>query len=483
MNKGGCFGLLGENGAGKSTLIKILIGIHTPTSGEIFWKGELLKELNPDIAGRLGIAAVHQELTLVDTLSIGNNIFLGNEPKNKYGLVDMDAIRSKSQELLKQIEMDLDVNQLVGELQLADKQMIEIAKALAREPDMLILDEGTSALTEDKVEIVHRIVQQMKAQGKTVILITHRMKEVFQFCDLVTVLKDGIKVGDRNIADLNEDMIVEMMSGVQTNNSMPAKFDAYDEEIRKKLNQVILEVRDLSVIKKLKNVNLTLHTGEVLGIGGLQGHGQVDLINTLFGIEKISHGEIIVDGTKRKISHPWDAVKNGLFLVPQNRRTEGLFVELPVAENIGVNALQSISCFGVINGKKEKQIIKETIANLQVKLASESQLVKFLSGGNQQKIALGKWLKIRGRILMMIEPTRGIDVKTKSEIYNIIRGLAMDGYGILIVSSEMHELIGLSDRIAVFYENEIIDEFAGTEINDVNILNASFGKRVGSKTE
>ena len=483
LHTGVCYGLLGENGAGKSTLIKILTGIYSPSEGEIYWKGSLCEHLDPDSASHLGITAVHQELTLVDTLSISNNIFLGNEPTTRRGFVDVSEMNRRSKALLESWGMQLDVSMNVSLLSLADKQMIEVAKAIMRNPDLLILDEGTSALTEEKVTLVHQIVQDMKREGKTVILISHRMKEIFQFCDEILILKDGKKVGECDVSNTTEDTMIAMMSGVQADKSMPPKFCDYDEDIKKRLYKTVLETKDLCVDGRLKNINITLRSGEILGLGGLQGHGQVDLVNALFGIEKISSGEILLDGHRQKIRHPWHAVKNGLFLVPQSRRVEGLFTELSVAENITVNAFKSISCMGVIRRKAEKQLVDSTIQSLKIKVAAEDQLVKFLSGGNQQKIAFGKWLCIHGKVLLLIEPTRGIDVRTKSEIYNTIRRLAMEGYAVLIVSSEMHELIGLSDRVAVFYENEIVSEFSGEDINDINILAASFGKTAGRRDQ
>lgn len=476
FRRGCCHGLMGENGAGKSTLIKLIMGIYTPSSGESVWKGETIKKLTPHDAETLGIATVHQELTLVDTLSIYENVFLGNEIKNKYGLADKRRMIAEAEELLRDLDFRADVRDKVSVLDLSDKQVVEIAKALALDPEVLILDEGTSSLTDEKVEIVLKRVRKFTAEGKAVILVSHRMKEVFDFCDCVTVLKDGKKVGERDIKDVTTDDLIELMTGMSNTRKFPPKLK--DHPNAGQIKKPLLKVERLSTSGGLKNVGFELSRGEILGIGGLQGMGQVNLVNALFGMERITAGKVTLKEKEANIKHPWDAIKNGIFMVPQSRRTEGLFVDLDIAANMIACNLQNLSTAGILlHPQKEQEIFDTIVEKLKVKLSSKNMDAKFLSGGNQQKVSLGRWLAMAGDVFILVEPTRGIDIKTKYEIYKILRDLADNGYGIIMVTSEMEELVGMADRVCVLYEHELTASFEGDNINDTNILNASFGRK------
>lgn len=477
--KGGCcHGLMGENGAGKSTLIKLIMGIHQPTSGERVWKGETIKKINPHTAKVLGIATVHQELTLVDTLSIYENVFLGNEPKSKYGLNDKNKMISESQKLLEELDLHVDVREKVSVLDLSDKQMVEIAKALALDPEVLILDEGTSSLTDEKVEIVLNRVKKFTSEGKVVILVSHRMKEIFDFCDCITVLKDGKKVANKEINEVTTDDIIELMTGMENNRVFPPKL--CEDSASGNITAPLLRVEDLTTAGGLRDISLELAKGEILGIGGLQGMGQIDLVNALFGIEKITHGKIYLNNKEVRIKHPWNAIKNGIFMVPQSRRTEGLFVDLNITTNMVACNLDDLSTAGMLlHPKKEQEIFDSVVKKLHIKLSSKLLDAKFLSGGNQQKVSLGRWLAKSGQVFILVEPTRGIDVKTKFEIYKILRDLANSGYGIIMVTSEMEELVGMADRVLVLYEHRLAGEFSDEDINDSHILQASFGRKEG----
>ncbi len=475
--KGGCcHGLIGENGAGKSTLIKIITGIHKPTSGDFIWKNKSMKKVNPHMAKELGIATVHQELTLVDTLSIYENIFLGNEPQNKYGINDRKKMISESEKLLAELDLHMNVREKVSDLDLGDKQMVEIAKALALDPEVLILDEGTSSLTDEKVKIVLNWVKKFTGDGKTVILVSHRMKEIFDFCDCITVLKDGKKVTDKDINEVTADDIIELMTGMKNNRIFPPKLCKSSES--ESGSALLLKVENLATDGGLRDISLELAKGEILGIGGLQGMGQIELVNALFGIEKTTHGKIYLNGREVKIKHPWNAIKNGVFMVPQSRRTEGLFIDLDIAANMMACNLEALSTAGMLlHPKKEQEIFDSVVERLQIKLSSRFLDAKFLSGGNQQKVSLGRWLAKSGQVFILVEPTRGIDVKTKFEIYKILRSLANSGYGIIMVTSEMEELVGMADRVQVLYEHRPAGEFSGEEIDDSHILQASFGRK------
>lgn len=474
--RGNVHALIGENGAGKSTLIKIISGLIPPTSGKLIWKGEELKLHSPMDALKTGIAAVQQELTLIDTMSIAQNIFLGHNNRNKIGLLDVKKMESMAQELIAELGLSYSVKTLVGELQLADKQLIEIAKVLSHDPELIILDEATSALGAEEVTKLYEIVMKLKNKGKSIVFVSHRMGEIFRFCDSCTIFKDGLQVMDAKMNELTADSIITAMIGTELKRTFPAKNSSLDNE------DYYIRMEGVNT-SHLRDISFGVRRGEILGIGGLQGHGQVNVLNCLYGIEKITSGTVFVNGKAVKLKNPRKALRAGINLVPLDRKTQGLFVELSVEQNIIPCALDVISQGGVIKSRKKKGAVDKCIKDLQVKVSGRDQSVKFLSGGNQQKIALGKCLLKERKVLLMMEPTRGIDIKTKMEIYHILRELANNGYAIIITSTEVLELIGLCDRVLVMYENRISRELSGADITEENILYASFGdaadKRIG----
>lgn len=470
--------LIGENGAGKSTLIKILTGLILPNDGKILWKGEETRFQKPQDALKTGIAAVQQELTLVDTMNIAQNIYLGHAPKGKLGMIDIGKMEKQAAELLGELGLKLPVRKLVGELELADKQLVEIAKVLSYNPELIILDEATSTIGSKEVDRLYEVIQKLKSKGKCIVFVSHRMGELFRFCDSCTIFKDGLQVLEANMSELDTDRIITAMAGCAVECSFPKKYDSLEKDIRDRLGREVLEVKNLSTEGGLEQISLRARSGEILGLGGLQGHGQVELLQTLFGIGKITGGHISVTGKKVRIQSPRTAMIAGIKLVPLDRKTQGLFVELSVGENIIPCALDLISNGGVISKEKQKNTISHLVEKLSIKVASTTQIVKYLSGGNQQKIALGKWLLKSSKVLLLIEPTRGIDVRTKTEIYNLLRELANAGYAIIVSSNEMLELIGLCDRVLILFEHKISCELSNNELTEANILNASFGRIV-----
>ncbi|KUO75901.1 MAG: hypothetical protein APF77_07720 [Clostridia bacterium BRH_c25] len=470
--------LIGENGAGKSTLIKILTGLILPNDGKILWNGKEIGLQRPQDALKKGIAAVQQELTLVDTMSIAQNIYLGHAPKGKLGMINSRKMEEQAAELLDELDLKLPLRKLVGELELADKQLVEIAKVLSYNPELIILDEATSTIGSKEVDRLYEVVQKLKNRGKSIVFVSHRMVELFKFCDSCTIFKDGLQVKDAKMSELDTDQIISAMAGCSVECSFPSKYESLENDVKRKLGKEILEVKDLSTEGGLEQISLYAKSGEILGLGGLQGHGQVELLQTLFGIGKITGGHISISGKKVRIRNPIDAMDAGIKLVPLDRKTQGLFVELSVGENIIPCALDIISKAGVISKEKQENTISDLVGKLSIRVASAVQTVKYLSGGNQQKIALGKWLLKPSKVLLLIEPTRGIDVRTKTEIYNLLRELANSGYAIIVSSNEILELIGLCDRVLVLFERKISCELSGEELTEDNILNASFGRKV-----
>lgn len=476
LYEGNVHALIGENGAGKSTLIKILTGLVTPTKGNILWKSQEVLFRKPQDAIHTGIVAVHQELTLVDTMTVSENIWLGHEPYTNWGTIDFKKMEEDSRGLLEDVGIYLDIKKTVGSLSMADKQLVEFTKAMSFNPELLILDEATSTIGEKEVETLLRVVKKLKERGKSIVFVSHRMKEIFQFCDTCTILKDGLKVRDANLSEIKESEIIQCMTGYEVKQCFPPKLQDTDLSYRD-FDNVILEVAGLSTKSGLQDICFHLKSGEILGIGGLQGHGQIELLHALFGMEGITAGKIKVAGKEKVINSPPQAIAEGIQLVPQDRKKEGLFIELNVAENIVPCSLKEISTGGIVSGSKEKEAVVGLIQKLKIKVDTPVQKVRFLSGGNQQKIALGKWLLRQGKIFMMIEPTRGIDINTKMEIYTLLRQLTSKGYGVIISTNELLELVGLCDRVLVMFEKKIIQELHHDEISEQNVLAASFGKK------
>lgn len=465
LKKGEVFGIIGENGAGKSTFMKILSGIYTPTEGEIYLEGNKVEIKDPLTAKKLGITLIPQEFNLVETLAVFENIFLGGEISNKI-LLNKKEMKKRSKELLKNLNVELEVEQRVEKLSVAQKQMVEIAKAIAHESKILIMDEPTTALTEYEISTLFNLIKELKNKGISTFFISHKLKEVKEICDRVLILRDGKTVSLCDINELTPQEMAKRMVGRELNQIYPNK--------GKNTQETILEIIDFNMPNKLKNINFTLKKGEILGFAGLVGSGRTELAETIIGIRKKSSGKIILEGHQIYINSPLDAIKNKIAYLSEDRQGKGLILYFDIPKNITLASLDNYSNF-VIHKKKEKLRAKEYINKFEIKTSSLETLLIYLSGGNQQKTYFSKMLEVSPQILILDEPTRGIDVNAKSQIYKIIRELADSSISIIFISSEMEEIIGMSDRVYVMREGEIMGELVKDQISEENIMYLATG--------
>lgn len=477
VKRGEIHALCGENGAGKSTLMKILSGIYPygAYSGEIIFNGENLILHNIRDAEKKGISIIHQELALIKELSVAENIFIGNEP-SRNGIMDFDEMYDKTLSLLKELGLNINPNTKVKNLGIGQQQMVEIAKALSRETSLLILDEPTAPLTEPEVEILMGILRQLKQNKVTCIYISHKLDEIFQIADSVTVLRDGKMIGTSNIKDITEDEIIRMMVGREITDLFPKEEHT--------IGEVVLEVKGFDVYdtthiskKVVDNANFILKKGEILGIAGLIGAGRTELVSSIFGSYPGRYtGELYLYGKPIKIGSPEDAIRNGIFMVPEDRKRQGLIGSMSVKENITLATIDKYrKAFGEVDEVNEIINIKKYIEELKIKVARLDNTVNKLSGGNQQKVVLAKALSAEPKILILDEPTRGIDVGAKYEIYRLIFDLAQRGMSIIMVSSELPEILGISDRIIVMHEGKITAEFHNENITQEMIMKNAIG--------
>lgn len=468
-NKGEVHVLAGENGAGKSTILKILAGLFEADKGEICFKGEKVKIKTPKQSQDMGIAMVFQELTLVGEMTVEENLFLNMEPV-KFCVVDRKKIRAQAEELMKTYGIEINLDAIVCKLTVAQQQMVEILKILIHDPELIILDEPTSALARKEVEKLFRIIRNLIEKGKTIVFISHRLEEVFEIGDRVTVFKDGESVGTRVVSEIDTDELIRMMVGRSLKNIFPPKNADITEE-------VLFEVNDLTG-KALKHVSFAVKKGEVLGIAGLQGHGQTELMNAINGLYPLEKGEIRIKGRTVRVNNAKAALKNKIALVPSDRKTEGLMLGLPVRDNLSLCSLGRRSRFGVIDAPAEKEYVDNAVKSLSIKVFNVNDAASSLSGGNQQKVVLGKELGIEPDVILFHEPTRGIDVEAKNEFYNIMKNLAQQGTAVIMCSSDMMEVIGMSNRVAVMYEGGITQILEGGDITEENIMRCAMGIHV-----
>jgi D-allose transport system ATP-binding protein len=468
--------LLGENGAGKSTLMKILSGVYEPTEGTITLGDKEYSKLTPKESKENGISIIYQELSVIDELSIEENIFVGKLPEKKVmglSVVDYDFMRKRTAELLKKVGLNKTPTTMVEELSISEKQLIEIAKALAANSNIIIMDEPTSSLANDEVDNLFKIVRQLKSEGVGIVYISHKLKEIKEIGDRVTIIKDGCYVGTKEAKNVEVEELVTMMVGRELK-------DKYlnASHKHKGTNEVIFEVRDLTrQDKRVKNVSFKLYKGEILGFAGLIGAGRSELMNAIFRADKISNGDVFLFGNKLNISSPYDAIKAGIGLVTESRRETGFFHNFNISENISIlpfikgSKLKGI--YGLVNNREEKDYAEEQREYLRIKCASVNQNIMELSGGNQQKVIVGKWLAAESNLIIFDEPTKGIDVGAKSEIYTIMRKLADSGKGVIMVSSELPELLSVCDRIAVFKDGNIKTILTSDEATEEKIMLAA----------
>lgn len=469
-NKGEIHVLAGENGAGKSTILKMLAGIHQADEGEIYFHGKKVQIRNPEQSQKLGIAMVFQELTLVGEMTVWENIYLNQEPVNRLGRIDKKEIRRRIQEAMDRYGIHIDPDATVSSLPVAQQQMAEILKILVRDPELIILDEPTSALAKKEVGQLCQIIRNLIAVGKTIIFISHRMEEVFELGDRITVFKDGHYVGTRNMAEITEDDLIRMMVGRSLENVFPPAACPVDG------GQVIFEVKDLTDNgSKLDHVSFQVHKGEILGVAGLQGHGQTELLNAISGLYPLAGGEILVGGKAVSVKHAAQAIENGIALVPADRKNQGLMLELSCRHNLSVSSMKK-RMKGIFIDKKAEQEFGETMKNrLSIKMGGLDLPVSSLSGGNQQKVVLGKELATEPRVILFDEPTRGIDVEAKREFYQIMRDLAAQGVAVVMNSSDMMEVMGMSSRVMVMYEGKVSGVLGQDQLSEERIMQLSMG--------
>jgi ribose transport system ATP-binding protein len=462
--------LLGENGAGKSTMVKVLCGVHPPDAGTIHYGGQPVTFHSPSDAVAAGIVPVFQELSLVPDLTVAENLFLGEEPRNWLGLVDGKRINREAAALLAGLGfVGIDPRAIVRDLSLADRQLVEIAKALRRQPRVLILDEATSALNRRQVQQVFSVVRRLRDEGVAVVFISHRMDEVRALCDRATIFRDGVDVGTVDVARARDGEIVQLMIGRPLREAFPPRAS------RPGVEAPLLEVRGLNWGDHLLDISLTVHKGEIVGLSGLEGQGQGDLLFALFGIYTGVSGEVIVDRTPIRLTGPRAAMAAGLALVPEDRKTQGLILPLPVEENITLPILPAVAHNGVISPSAVEAATLSMRDQLAIRMASPQVPVRFLSGGNQQKVAIAKWLLTDAAVFLLYDPTRGIDVGAKQEIYELMRHLASEGHGILFFSTDLAEIVGLCDRALAMYEGAIARELGRSELSEANLVSAAVG--------
>lgn len=454
--------LLGENGAGKSTLMKILTGVHKKDSGQILYDGVEVEFGGSSQASEAGIAIIHQELNLVPHMRIYENVFLGRELTKAMGALDVAAMVTRTRELLGMINVDLDPTREVRGLSIAMQQMVEIAKALSLNARVIVMDEPSDALPDEEVDSLLAIMEELKKQGKGIVYITHRLSEVFRICDRVTVLRDGELIGEVPISDLDYDGLVRMMVGRQLTEQFPYSAPHIDGE-------VALRVSHLSN-KFVHDVSFELRRGQVVGISGLAGAGRTELAKTVYGVYPLDQGFIEVLGRPVSIGSPGEAIRHGIFYISEDRKGDGLILGLNVKTNISLSGLRKVTRFGRLNLAAEQRICTAYKEDLQIRTPSLGQLVRNLSGGNQQKIAIAKGLMSDPEVLILDEPTRGIDVGAKKEIYTLINALKESGKAILVISSEMPEVLGLSDEVLVMHEGRIRGKFARADASQERIM-------------
>lgn len=460
--KGEVHGIVGENGAGKSTLMKILSGVYSLDEGEIYLDGRKEELRNPKDALLHGQSIIFQEFNLVNTLSISENIFLGRLPNT---WINWKKIDTDAEELLHRVGCNVSPRTLVNDLSVAQKQMVEIAKALSYHARVVIMDEPSATLTASEVQTLFQIVDSLKQEGVTIIYISHKLEEVFEICDRVTVMRDGKIISTRPVSEYNRERIIREMVGREVNQEYPCRSRYSDEEA-----PVVLEVRELKRSGVFENISFSLRNGEVLGLAGLVGSGRTEIVRAIFGADRLDGGKLFIHGQKVRIRIPADSISHKMALLTEDRKQQGLILQLPVTNNVSIAGLKKIAPRGLMHFKKERLVAQKYVEMLKIKTPSCDQKVLYLSGGNQQKVLFSRWLFVDSDIIILDEPTRGIDVGAKSEIYQIINDLVTKGKSIILISSDMPELLAMSDRVMIVSEGRIKGELSGSRMTPDEVM-------------
>ena len=464
-NGGEIHGLVGENGAGKSTLIKVIAGVHLPDRGTLLFRGERKTFRSYADARKAGVGVVYQELSLLPELTVAENISMGTWPKTKRGLIDWEDTESRCRRILQEIGVEIQPDVLISSLPMAQRQMVEIAKVLSEDPDVVIFDEPTAPLSKDEVRLLFTILRDLKNNGKAIVFISHRLDEVLEISDRITVMKDGKRVVTENASEFSEDKLISSMVGRSFSEIFPPKPPLKPTEV----------IFSYSAVLKSsgRKVALSVWRGEVLGVGGLLGQGQMELLQSIFGLGDCEELELEVLGRRISSRNPVQAMRAGIGLIPENRGEEGVFLILSALENLAAPTLGRRESFGWIRGREEKQEVSGIVDRLAIKISSLNQPAQSLSGGNMQKLVLGKWLIFEPKVMVMLEPTKGVDVSTKQQIYRLIRELADRGVAVILNTSDMLELIGLCDRVLVMNHGFLTAELKRDEITEETIMKAS----------
>lgn len=442
--------LIGANGAGKSTLMKILTGVYQKDEGEISFRGKKVDISGPSQSKEIGISIIYQELSLIEHLTVAENIFLGTYLKPKFGVLSWNKLNAEAEKIIARLGLPIPVQKRVSELSAGHKQIVELAKAIASHAKLIIMDEPSTTLSEKEVDTLFRVIEDLKNQGITIIYISHKLEELFAVGDRVTVMRDGKYVATKPLKEMTQDELIELIIGHKTNKTK--------KEMTKRDFEELLRVENISN-HKISNIHLRLGKGEIIGLYGLVGSGRTEFLNTLYGIDPIKEGAIYIHGTRQEITKPSKAIRLGMGLVPENRKTEGALLHLSVEENAIIPSHRKLSRFSVLRKDKVKEAVSQKISQLRIKTPSPETLMMNLSGGNQQKVIISRWLIRDSEILLFDEPTQGIDVGAKEEIYHIMRELVSKGKGIIVVSSEINELLELCNRVLVMYDGKMIGEF------------------------
>ena len=459
--------LMGENGAGKSTLMKILTGVYTKDAGTVLVDGQEVNYKSPQEAEKAGIVFIYQELNVLFDLTVEENLFMGKEITKKFGVCDKKAMRAKAQEIMDRMGVHIPVDAVMSDLSVGQQQMVEICKALMVDAKVLIMDEPTAALTQSETENLFKVVNSLRKKGVSIVYISHRMEEIFELCDRITILRDGSYIDTRYIKDITMDDIVQMMIGREIGERYPKREAVIGEEV--------IRVEGLTHAKLFRDVSFSVRAGEVLGVSGLMGAGRTEIMQAIFGNLPIVSGKIFIEGKEVSIRNPRQAIAAGIGFITEDRKTEGLLLEKSIAENIEIANLGKVSNKTVLSGSKGAELVKRGIEEFRIRCFGPEHECGNLSGGNQQKVVLAKWIYTDPKILILDEPTRGVDIGAKKEIYNVINDMAAKGVAVIMVSSELPEVLGMSDRVMVVHEGHVTGIIDGATADQAKVMTLATG--------